>query len=491
MMEGADGLNNNFINQSKVNVKTSLPPTKITDVFLEEETLTLWRPATDTKQYYLIPETLRGDEWPMLLQLYYTKFDCISCVLPFDDAIPVITHQATTLLPTQDYSILRNYPRIKGLWFRPDRSDSVGLDDESMVGNIKFSFTFPEEERENLLSNMNIYLLEVLDYESDDKSVSRFLITKEEYKELPKYNIFKPGGPIFIQKEKSGEGVESETYYFLKICQSYKGKAMEHVVELILEEDPWPMCKISSVTHKPLCSRSMVHDHTEDLTREHHFNMRYFGAAWDQTLAGLFAWSLRTNIPWLVYERLHDNIKGSVNLAALTTPFQQVFTAKVPAICSKKIDLLFQLAPFVDKCENQQDLVQLKDLHNSLHTCSASCTFKSLKNIEMNKILTPYLSLLERVIACVSVTVRRELMNALIPWSVMAFHFHNHQIESCMKMVGFIYQLEGIRDTSRPPESSLNSSFFFPSTSGDYTTDVTSGIHSLCTSPVTWEDMSP
>lgn len=144
MMEGADGLNNNFINQSKVNVKTSLPPTKITDVFLEEETLTLWRPATDTKQYYLIPETLRGDEWPMLLQLYYTKFDCVSCVLPFDDAIPVITHQATTLLPTQDYSILRNYPRIKGLWFRPDRSDSVGLDDESMVGNIKFSFTFPK-----------------------------------------------------------------------------------------------------------------------------------------------------------------------------------------------------------------------------------------------------------------------------------------------------------------------------------------------------------
>lgn len=266
---------------------------------------------------------------------------------------------------------------------------------------------------------------------------------------------------------------------------------MEHVVELILEEDPWPMCKISSVTHKPLCSRSMVHDHTEDLTREHHFNMRYFGAAWDQTLAGLFAWSLRTNIPWLVYERLHDNIKGSVNLATLTTPFQQVFTANVPAICSKKIDLLFQLAPFVDKCENQQDLVQLKDLHNSLHTCSASCTFKSLKNIEMNKILTPYLSLLERVIACVSVTVRRELMNALIPWSVMAYHFHNHQIESCMKMVGFIYQLEGIRDTSRPQESSLNSSFFFPSTSGDYTTDVTSGIHSLCTSPVTWEDMSP
>lgn len=341
---------------------------------------------------------------------------------------------------------------------------------------------------------MNIYFLEVLDYESDDKSVSRFLITKEEYKELPKYNIYKPGGPIFITKEKDDEGIESETYFFLKLCRGYTGRVMEHVVELILEEDPWPMCKISSVSHKPLCSRSMVHDHAEDLTREHHFNMRYFGAAWDQSLAGLFAWSLRTNIPWLVYERLHDNIKGSVNLAALTTPFEQVFTAKVPAICSKKIDLLFQLAPFVDKCENQQDLIQLKELHNSLHCCSASCEFISLKKIEMNKILSPYLSLLERVIACVSTKVRRELMNALIPWSVMAYHFHNHQIESCMKMVGFIYQLQGIRDTTQPLESSLNSSFFFPSTSGDYAnyaTDVTSGIHSLCTSPVTWEDMSP
>lgn len=30
---------------------------------------------------------------------------------------------------------------------------------------------FLEEERENFLSNMNIYLLEVLDYELDDKLV--------------------------------------------------------------------------------------------------------------------------------------------------------------------------------------------------------------------------------------------------------------------------------------------------------------------------------
>lgn len=78
-------------------------------------------------------------------------------------------------------------------WF-----DFVGFDDEFMVGNIKFLFMFLEEERENFLSNMNIYLLEVLDYELDDKLVFWFFIMKEDYKEFFKYNIFKLGGLIFI-----------------------------------------------------------------------------------------------------------------------------------------------------------------------------------------------------------------------------------------------------------------------------------------------------
>lgn len=78
-------------------------------------------------------------------------------------------------------------------WF-----DFVGFDDEFMVGNIKFLFMFLVEERENFLSNMNIYFLEVLDYELDDKLVFWFFIMKEEYKEFFKYNIFKLGGLIFI-----------------------------------------------------------------------------------------------------------------------------------------------------------------------------------------------------------------------------------------------------------------------------------------------------
>ncbi|KAK3104683.1 hypothetical protein FSP39_007622 [Pinctada imbricata] len=225
---------------------------KLLDVFLEEETLTLWRPSENIIQYSLIPQLITVHNWPdYILQVYYAKFDCVSSVLPFDDAVPIITHQATNLLPTQDHSILRNYPKIKGLWYKPDRSDSIGVDDVSIVGNIKFSFSFSQSESETLFSNLNVYFLEVMDYGTDDESVSRFLLTTNEHKDLPKYDLFKPGGPIYVRREMTENGPK-ETYYYLKICHGFGGKPMKHVAEFMMEEDPWPMCNISAVSHRPL-----------------------------------------------------------------------------------------------------------------------------------------------------------------------------------------------------------------------------------------------
>lgn len=56
---------------------------------------------------------------------------------------------------------------------------------------------------------------------------------------------------------------------------------MEYVVELILEEDLWLMCKILLVIYKLFCSWLMVYDYIEDLIREYYFNMWYFGVVWD------------------------------------------------------------------------------------------------------------------------------------------------------------------------------------------------------------------
>ena len=454
------------------------------DIFLEDETLTLWRPTENPIQYFLIPHVISVQNWPeYILQVYYTKFNCVSSVLPFDDAIPIIAHQATNLLPTQDYSVLRNYPKIKGLWYKPDRSDSIGVDDISLVGNIKFSFSFSQAESETLLSNLNVYFLEVMDYGSDDESVSRFLLTTSEHKDLPRYDLFKPGGPIYVRKELNENGPK-EIYYFLKLCLGHGGKPMKHVVEFMLEEDPWPMCQISAVSHKPINDPAALLEHIDDYSEELSFNRRYFGASWDQTLAGLFAWSLKSKVPWLVYERLHENIKLSVNLAVLTTPFEQVFPNNLPSVCSRKLELLNDLSPFIEKCQIEKDVIELNKLFNTLHECDGVCTYVPIRVIDIPKVLPSYLLLLERVVSCRSPRLRRELMSTMLPWGLMAHYFRDFRIESCMKMVGFIYSLQGISSPTLDASFSSSNYFF------DSMDEKTSGIHSISSSPVHWADSS-
>ncbi|XP_069117986.1 uncharacterized protein [Argopecten irradians] len=418
---------------------------KITEISLEDETLTLWRPSVDNNQYRLIPETIDQGEWENFRPMYYHKFDCISSILPFDDAIPVIANQATTLVPTHDYSILRDYPRIRGLWYQPEKADIISIDDESRVGNIKFSIFFPRSDHDHLISKLNMYYLEVMDYESDDKSVSRFLLTKNEYPDLPIYDSGKPGGPVFIEKHDTLDGV-LETYYFLRICTSYTGRIMEHEVEFMLEEDPWPLCHISSVTHKPFKPPINVLAMNKNLDVETcvKLNTRFQASTWEDTLAGLFAWSLRTHVPWLVYERLHENIKGTVTLTAMTSPLETISIPRRAVVCSRKLDLLIELNAFIIKCQNDKDLQDLKNLFCSLHECDDTCPLVSVRHIDMHHVMPPYLCLLERVIASNFIPLRRDIVTSMLPWPVLAYYFADLKIDSCRKMIAFISQVDGV-----------------------------------------------
>ncbi|XP_071146096.1 uncharacterized protein [Mytilus edulis] len=416
-------------------------PEKITDILLEDETLTLWRPAITTTQYCLIPESILEEHWPNILQVYYTKFDCVSSVMPFDDAIKIIAHQSTTILPTQDYSVLRDFPRIRGLWYKPDKSENIGLTDESRIGNVKFSFSFPKSEKENLLSQLNMYYLEVMDYQSEHKSVSRFLLTKSKYNNLPLYDVHKPGGPIYVRKNETLEGI-TESYFFLKTCRNFQGKIVDHIVEFMLEEDPWPLCQLSTTSHIPFKKpEEFINFDSRDFGRLH---TGYLGANWDRAMAGMFVWALQSKVPWLVYERLHENIKSTVNLVACEAPLEEIFTASAPILCKRLLDLLVELYPFIAKCHNDQDLAELLQLFKTIHMCDDQCIMVSLKyvDIPISRILNSYLALLEKVIASCSFSLKQAVISTLLPWSILAYHYYDHKIDSCRKMVAFISQID-------------------------------------------------
>lgn len=448
---------------------------KITDIHLEDETLTLWRPLVDPFQYHLIPEVITDEEWPAMLQLYYTKFDCISSVLPFDEALPIIAQQTTTLVPTHDYSILRDYPRIRGLWYQPERLEFLGLDDESRVGNVKFSIFLPWSDKEHLLGELNIYYLEVMDYESDDKSVSRFLVTKNQYPHLPIYDIHKPGGPLFIKRFDTLGGIK-ESYYFLKVCHSYTGRVMEHVVELMLEEDPWPMCQISTATHKPFKPPINILDLPDD-----HFgddlakiNTRYIASSWEDSLAGLFAWSMRNHLHWLVFERLHENTKTAVRLLTIQSPLETISPRESDVmVCNRKIDLLVELNSFIAKCQNEHDIQELLNIFTNLHACDEDCSLIGIRQLDFASVMPPYLSLMERLIASRCVRLRRDVMATLLPWPLLAYHFSDQNIDSCQKMVAFISQIEGISQEFPNPIDSTHD--FYNSLGIQYTEKTTCG----------------
>jgi len=448
---------------------------KITDIHLEDETLTLWRPSSNDWQYQLIPETICEEDWPNILQIYYSSFDCISSVLPFDDALPVIASQTTTLAPTYDYSVLRDYPRIRGLWYQPQKSSTVGMEDDSRVGNLKFSIFFPRSEKDNLLSQLNMYYLEVMDYESDDKSVSRFLLTRLDYPNLPRYDMFKPGGPIYVTKNDTIEGM-TETYYFLKISSSFTGRIMDHVVEFMLEEDPWPMCHISPVTHKPFREPICILDLNESLGEEiSKIDTRYIGSCWEDCLAGLFTWSLKTHMPWLVYERLHANVKANVNISAYASHMTEIIPSPSATLCNKKLHLLVDLNPFIIKCQNEKDLQEVLKLFLALHICSEKCNKIAIRHVNLAEIMPPYLSLLEKLFACNFTPLRREIASAMLPPSVMAYYFSDQKIDSCRKMIAYITQIDGLEQVFS--SNHLNSTHDFLNST--YFTERTSGVFSL------------
>lgn len=395
--------------------------------------------------------------------------------MPFDDAIQIIQHQATTILPTQDYSVLRDFPKIRGLWYRPDKSECIGVEDESRIGNVKFSFSFPKSEKENLLSQLNMYYLEVMDYQSENKSVSRFLLTKNRYATLRSYDVHKPGGPIYVRKNETLEGI-TETYFYLKTCRSFQGKVMEHIVEFMLEEDPWPLCKLSTTSHIPFKKpEDFINFDARDTNRVH---TRYLGASWNRAMAGLFAWALQSKVPWLVYERLHENIKGTVNSVACDAPLEEIFTASPPILCKRLLDLLVELYPFIAKCRNDQDLAELLQLFKTIHICENQCTMISIKyvDIPISRILNSYLALLEKVIASCSFSLKQAVITTLLPWSVLGFHYYDHKIDSCRKMVAFISQIHDLSFALSPGTGETRDLLFSGSTD---LTGRTSGFASM------------
>lgn len=430
------------------------------DILLEEDKLTIWRPAEVPNQYRLIPETITEGEWDKAIQVYYTEFDCISSVLPFDQAVPIIQHQQTTLNPTQDYSILKDYPRIKGLWYRPDHIEKLGQVGNSKVGNIKFLLPFTRSdasEKMSLLENLNAYFVEVIDYGSDEKSASRILLSKNTY-ELPKYDVYKPGGPLYVVKNPETTDGPPETYFYLKLCSNYAGKVVRHKIEFMLENDPWPMCRISAVNFHPH-QRPDLPSFLEDES-EAFISTRYIDVTWKDSLAGLFAWSLRNHLAWLVQERLHENIRGLVDKEIRSVPFRDIFLGAYPPVCTHILNLLVDMTLSIAKCKSDRDILAMKRLMDRLHMCDLNCTLISVKNINFARVLPTYLLLLERIISCGSPSARYEVTTSILPWSVLAYHFESQRIEAYKKMVVFISQLEGMsRELELQGEDGLEKSY--------------------------------
>lgn len=328
---------------------------------------------------------------------------------------------------------------IRGLWFKPDLEERLGPDDNSSLGNIKLTIPLSRDEKQHVFTGMNIYFLEVLDYPAEDKSVSRLLITKTVHEEFEKYDIFKPGGPVHMVRNSENEESELEVYY-LRDCFNFVGRKWRHEVEFMLEEDPWPMCKILPVNNckkRPLITAS----------RDVGFSLpcRYVGASWRETLAGLFAWSLRTHVVWLVFERLHDKVKYALDLATNHVKLKEIIHTECPMVCKEMFQTYEFLSTFIAKCENEQDLRDLLNLFLSLHCCDEeNCTLVSLKSLTAAEVLPAILFLLEKTIACASPRFRYEITSTVMPWSVMGYYCSDLKINSHNKMVIFISQLPGI-----------------------------------------------
>lgn len=429
------------------------PHAKLRDIFLEDDTLTLWRPSHDARQYYL-PGHVNNNDLHSVLQTYYTRFDCVTSILTFDDAVPIFASQSTTLRPTDDYSILRDYHLIQGLWFKPDLEERLGPDEDTTLGNIKLSIALPKHESDCFFTNMNVYFLEVLDYPAEDKSVSRLLITKTHHKEFEKYDICKPGGPIYVVKDDDPEG-ELEIHY-LRVCNNFLGRKWRHEVEFMLEEDPWPLCKIIPVNNISKKRPNIT------VVRELGISLpcRYMGATWRETLAGLFVWSLRTYVVWLVFERLHDKVKMALDEATNQVNIKDVIHTDCPIVCRTMFETYELLSTFIAKCENEQDLKDLLDIFLSIHRCDeGNCSLVSLKVMNAASVLPGILFLLEKTIACASPQFRYELTSTIMPWAVMGYYCSDLKIRSHRKMVIFISQLPGVNTDLRslsPTTSLLN-----------------------------------
>lgn len=427
--------------EEEVEDRRHVPPhTKLKDIYLQDDTLTLWKPSRDSRQYYLAPGILKHDQLTPVLQTLYTKFDCVTSILTFDDAVPIFANQSTTLKPTDDYSVLRDYHMIQGLWFKPDLEERIGPDEQTSLGNIKLAIPLNRDEKVSIFTNMNIYFLEILDYPAEDKSVSRLLITKTVHEEFDKYDMFKPGGPVHMVKIPEAENGEVEIHY-LRTCYNYVGRKWRHEVEFMLEEDPWPMCKIIPVNN--YCRKKPTITVVRDLSKS--LPCRYVGATWRETLAGLFAWSLRTYIVWLVFERLHDKVKHALDCATKHVTITEVIHTECPIVCKSMFETYELLSSFIAKCENEQDLKDLLSTFLTLHDCeNGNCSLVSLKTLNAAQVLPGILFLLEKTIACASPQLRFDITSTIMPWSVMGYYCSDLKIKSHRKMVIFISQLPGI-----------------------------------------------
>jgi hypothetical protein len=434
------------------------PLLKIKDIFLMDDTLTLWRPSHDARQYYLISGTIdTSGQLSPVLQTFYTQFDCVTSILTFDDAVPIFANQSTTLLATDDYTVLRDYHMIRGLWFKPDLEERLGPEEQTSLGNIKLAIPLSHDEKEDIFSKMNIYFLEVLDYPAEDKSVSRLLITKTVHEEFEKYDIFKPGGPVYMVKDpdKQDDGFE---IYYLRVCFNYAGRKWRHEVEFMLEEDPWPMCKIVPVNN--YCRKRPTITAVRDVSSS--LPCRYVGATWRETMAGLFVWSLRTYLVWLIFERLHAKVKHALDLATNHVNIKDIIHTECPMVCKDMFQTYDSLSTFIAKCENEQDLQDLLRIFVSLHCCeNGNCSLVSLKSLNATQVLPGILYLLEKTIACASPQFRYEITSTVMPWSIMGYYCSDLKIKSHRKMVIFISQLPGINtDLEGRPCSPMSNGAF-------------------------------
>ncbi|KAK3604554.1 hypothetical protein CHS0354_036285 [Potamilus streckersoni] len=284
---------------------------------------------------------------------------------------------------------------------------------------------------------MNVYFLEVLDYPAEDKSVSRFLLTRSFHEEFQMYNVFKPGGPILAIRHVNPIHGEIEILY-LRFSKNYYSQRWRHEVEFMLEDDPWPMCKIIPVNNTCLPISVSNADGLEV-----YVSNRYRSASWELTIAGLFVWALRARLAWLVFERLHDKAKEEVHI--IVKGATSCSTANPPVICPLVCEVLESLTSFIAKCQNEEDIKEFLKIVLSLHSCDKNCSFTALTNLDIQAVIDSYLFLLEKVIACCSVEVRRDITSTILPWSVIEYYCSSQRIHSYNKIIAFISRIEGLK----------------------------------------------